>query len=91
MAKYILKNTSLFIGIDYYPEGSILNLSEREAERINNSISAGYLEIISEEKPRTKELENHEIKNPEIDNSEFEIPVRAQRPKRSSSKKEKTR
>jgi hypothetical protein len=73
MAKYILKNTSLFIGINYYPEGSILNISEREAERISKSISAGYLEIIPEEERETNEIgnpiaENQDIEYPELDN-----------------------
>lgn len=70
MAKYILKNTSLFIGINYYPEGSILNISEREAERISKSISAGYLEMIPEEEER----ETNELENPIAENQDIEYP-----------------
>ncbi|MCK9282011.1 MAG: hypothetical protein M0P71_15415 [Melioribacteraceae bacterium] len=49
MAKYILRKTAIFIGEEYFPEESIMELSESEAERISKSISAGFLEKLSVE------------------------------------------
>ncbi|MFA7288104.1 MAG: hypothetical protein WC055_04420 [Melioribacteraceae bacterium] len=78
MAKYILRKTAIFIGDKYFPEESIIELKQREAEKINQSISVGVLEKLSEIETGKDIPVNEDILNESSNQTDIQVDKKLQ-------------